>query len=175
MKNVLESNQKGHKEKTILAIRNSIGRLETRNKEKADILNEYFSSIGRTLAIERQDTANQNQARSNIGRITPTIMYINLNEENILRSIQKLRSNTACGPDQVSANLLKIAREAIVPSLLSIFKSSVTMSIVPDTWKKARICAIHKKEDETERTNYRPISLLCLPGRFLESSVCSSI
>ena len=102
-------------------------------------------------------------------------MNINLNEKKIFHSIQKLRPNTACGPDQVSANLLKLAGEAIVPSLLPIFKSSVTMSIVPDMWKKARICAIHKKEDETEKTNYRPISLLCLPGKLLESSVFSTI
>ncbi len=36
----------------------------------------------------------------------------------MLQVIQKLRSNQVCGPDQVSANLLKLAKEAIVPSLL---------------------------------------------------------
>lgn len=129
--------------------------------------------------MEREVRTDVNQERENqernICHITPSIMDINLSHESISRSIKKLRSNSACGPDKVSAKLLKMAGEAIVPSLFIVFNSSITISKVPDMWKNAKITAIYKKEDETDKTNYRPISLLCLPGKILESSVASSM
>ena len=129
--------------------------------------------------MEREVRADVNQERENqernICHITPSIMDINLSHESISRSIKKLRSNSACGPNKVSAKLLKMAGEAIAPSLFIVFNSSIMISKVPDMWKSAKVTAIYKKEDETDKTNYRPISLLCLPGKILESSVASSI
>jgi hypothetical protein len=42
-------------------------------------------------------------------------------------------------------------------------------------WKKARLCPVYKKDDETDRSNYRPISLLSVPSRVLESCVADTI
>ena len=172
--NLIKRNTNKNKSRPILGIRNSNGQLELRDNLKADILNEHFSTIGKSLAMEREVRAVENQQR-NISHITPSIMDINLSHKSILCSIKKLRSNSACGPDNVSAKLLKMAGEAIVPSLFTVLNSSITTSKVPDMWKSAKITAIYKKEDETDKTNYRPISLLCLPGKILESSVASSM
>ena len=38
-------------------------------------------------------------------------------------------------------------------------------------WKSAQVIPIHKGDDETDAANYRPISLLSIPSKILESVV----
>jgi hypothetical protein len=56
-----------------------------------------------------------------INRITPTIMNIDVSQDAIARSLNKLKANKACGPDEVSPKLLKYAGDAILPSLTSMY------------------------------------------------------
>ena len=42
---------------------------------------------------------------------------------------------------------------------------------VPDTWKQANITPIFKKDDASNPSNYRPISLLSCIGKVLEKLV----
>lgn len=46
---------------------------------------------------------------------------------------------------------------------------------VYDDWKVARLNPIFKKDDESDRGNYRPLSMLSVPSKILESCVTDSI
>ena len=52
---------------------------------------------------------------------------------------------------------------------------SLSCNTVSSTWKFAKVSALFKKEDETDKQNYRPISLLCVPGKLMETQVVSTI
>ena len=62
-----------------------------------------------------------------------------------------------------------------MPSLRCVYHASVYNNSVPATWKSANVSCLHKKDDETDKSNYRPISLLCVPGKLMESCVVSTI
>ena len=79
------------------------------------------------------------------------------------------------GPDSVSTRLLKYAGMSIAPSLTSMFKQSVEACKPPDQWKIARVSAAFKKGREEERTCYRPLSMLNMPSKLMESCVASNI
>ena len=81
-----------------------------------------------------------------------------LSYEGIVSSMAKLRANKASELDSVTLKLLKFAFDSIIPSLLSVFNISVTCNTVPAPWKAANISALYKKDDETDKHNYRPIS-----------------
>lgn len=102
-------------------------------------------------------------------------MNINLSQEVIVSSMAKLRADKASGHDRVAPKLLKFAGDSIIPSLLSVFQISATCNSVPATWKAANISALYKSDDETVKQNYRPISLLSVPGKLMESMVASTI
>lgn len=102
-------------------------------------------------------------------------MDINLTYESVLQGVLNLKPDKACGPDKVSPKLLKNAGWALIPSLLSLFASSAINNSVPDQWKSGNVSSLYKKDDETEKSNYRPISLLCVPGKLVESCVSSTI
>ena len=71
--------------------------------------------------------------------------------------------------------LLKSAGRALIPSLLSLYNSSAKSNSVPNQWKNANVLSLYKKDDETDKGNYRPISLLCVPGKLLETCVSLTI
>ena len=87
----------------------------------------------------------------------------------------KLKPGKASGPNGVAPRLLKLAGNALVPSLLSVFTSSASTNTVPLMWKSANVSSLYKSNDETNKLNYRPISLLCVPGKIMESCVAVTV
>ena len=141
---------------------------------KAEILNEHFSSIGERLAKDLP-ALNTDNVHTYITRVSPTVMSCELTHVTTKYHLKKLKSNKASGPDNVSPKLLKLAGDAIIPSLTSIHKMSANKNLVPNLWKRANVSAMYKKDDETNKQNYRPISLLSVPGKLMESSVATTV
>ena len=94
-------------------------------------------------------------------------MNITLSSEYLHESLERLKGNKACCPDNRAS--------ALVPSLMSVFEVSREINIVPKTWKCANVSPIFKKDDVTDKQNYHPVSLLCIPGKLMESNVASTI
>ena len=85
-----------------------------------------------------------------------------------------MKANEACGPDNVSPKLLKYAGKDLIPSLLLQFSISAERNSIPTSWKTANVSALFKKDDETDKQNYRPISLLCVHGKLMEHGVATT-
>ena len=156
----------------ISGMRKADGSLAIDNKEKADTLNEYFANVGENLASSLLQNGNYTNT---VNKVTRTIMRIELTQDMVYKEILKLKPNKARGPDNISPKLLKLADKSIVPSLTSIFKISAQTNKVPRKCKNANVTAIFKKDDEAERENYRPISILCVPGKIMESCTTTTI
>ena len=60
-------------------------------------------------------------------------------------------------------------------SLTSVFKQNVKGCKPPDQWKIARVSAAFQKGWEEDRTCYRPLSMLSIPSKLMESYVASNI
>ena len=118
---------------------------------------------------------NQENGYTLIDRVTPCIMDINLSHAEITNSLKKLKPNKASGPDNVARKLLKLAGEALTPSLTSLYSISAACNSVPASWKTANVSTLYKKDDVTDKQNYRPISLLSVPGKLMETAVSRTI
>ena len=99
------------------------------------------------------------------------ITTINLTTDALKKAIFILKPDKASRPDNISSKLLKCAGNAIVSSLMSVFAASAASYAVPATWKSANESSLCKSGDETDKQNYRPISLLCVPGKLMEPCV----
>jgi hypothetical protein len=161
------------KNRNICDIRKLDGSLTNSDKEKAEVLNEYFANVGERLA---QNLLQGNQLNVYpVNKVTPTVANIEITQELVCQEISKLKPNKAtAGPDNISPKLLKLAGESVVPSLTSIFKISAHTNLVPDKWKNANVTAVYKNDDEAEKENYRPISILCIPAK-METCVANTM
>ena len=133
------------------------------NADKANMLNEYFSSqsvvndINKTLP-PRTDTNNQ-------------LNFITISEQEVKDVLDNLNVTKACGPDLISPRLLKEGASVLSKPLATVFNRSLLQGSFPSNWKDANVTAIHKKEDKSVPSNYRPISLLSQLGKVMERCV----
>ena len=61
------------------------------------------------------------------------------------------------------------------PILQLIFQRSIDTWKISDIWKEANVSPIYKKGEESEPSNYRPISQTCVLCKIFELSVASSL
>ena len=147
--------------------------LAVKDMEKASLMNRFFSAIAEKL------NAGQLQAphplTSPCSKPVPCISDINLSSFDIDRKITLLKNNKAAGPDGISPKLLKLAGTAVVGPLTSLLMQSIRECRVYNNWKVARLTPVFKKDNPTVMSNYRPLSLLSVPSKILESCVADMI
>ena len=56
-----------------------------------------------------------------------------------------------------------------------IFKNCIDRGVFSNTWKISHIIPIHKKNDKSSLTNYRPVSLLPTCGKIFERIIFNDV
>ena len=138
-------------------------------REISDVLNNHFSNVGPSLASEIPPVSIDFS-----DYINPVSYAFTLTEtsiDTVLKLINSLPLNKACGLDGISCRLLKEAAPIVAPSLTHIINLSITTGIFPDEWKLARVSPIYKEGVKSDPNNYRPISVLPVISKLIERVV----
>ena len=147
--------------------------------------NNYFPNITKDLEIF--DGADDSSDRSNIFTPIssfsnhPSIQMINYKYQNsfdfkfklvstdqVIKLIDEIDCNKSSSGD-IPAKIIKIAKEEIAEPIRNCINSSISTGIFPDELKLADIVPVFKKEDQNDKVNYRPISLLPLISKIFEN------
>ena len=111
-----------------------------------------------------------------ITRVTPTKYNIDMSWELVKHKLIKAANpKKATGPDHVSPRDLSLIGDSVIHSLLLIFRKSVSDASFPSSWKLSRVNPIFKKGSSTDVNNYKPISLISIPGKILEDVVSDTL
>ena len=98
-----------------------------------------------------------------------------VDEKLVLALITNLPNKTSSGIDNISNKLLKQIKHIIVQPLTLIINQSLTSGIYPDKFKISKVTPLHKKDDRTAISNYRPISLLPTMSKIIERVIHSQL
>lgn len=132
--------------------------------DKANLLNDYF--VQQTTL----DEANASLPATPLYD-TNTLNSIVTTAEEVQSTLKSLAVGKAAGPDSISNRLLKELSVPLAKPLAELFNFSLRTGKVPKSWKEANITPVHKKDDPSLVSNYRPISLLNTLGKVLEKIV----
>ena len=146
----------------------------TENETIADLFNEYFTDIGPNLSNLITET-NTDFKRYMKFKTQHKFNFENININEVLNALEKLKTSKSTGHDNIPAKPLKDASDAVAPFLVFIFNTSLKHGIFPDDLKTARISPIHKSGDKKIRGNYRPISILSVIAKLFEKLVCAQL
>ena len=145
----------------------------------AEVLNDFFATIGSNLASEIQPST-----------IEPEF-YLQPTCTDTIFSLKPPSASTVCrllnswtqkkpqqqqlyfdiGLDGFPRKLLKLSSSIIGPSLAYIFKSCIDAEIFPNEWKIAKVTPVFKKGSKRELGSYRPISVLPLVSKIFEKFI----
>ncbi len=86
--------------------------------------------------------------------------------------MEKLANKKSAGPDSIPQFLLKKLSVPLAIPLTIIFNKSFIESKLPSLWLEANVTPIFKnKGSSNDPSNYRPISLTCIPCKLMESVI----
>lgn len=133
-------------------------------------LNDYFCEVGRSLALSH------NPRISIIPAVSTTHFQFRLTNCNeIVYIIKKLKNSNSIGPDGLSVKFFKNCSDNIFECINSIINKSLVDGIVPRNLKISKTVPIFKSGDTQDFNNYRPISLLPITEKILETVVMNQL
>ena len=169
------------------------------NKEIAEIFNNYFVNIVKDLNIPEINHSNISGSSNNstaepieiiIQNFSehPSIIKIKehitqtelfsfklLNEIDIESEIKLLNSKKAPGVDGIPTRILKEAVDILKYPLAQLFNVSIENHFFPNDLKFANVTPIFKKDENINKENYRPISILPSISKIFERSMFKQI
>ena len=104
----------------------------------------------------------------------PSVNDITLCEDLVRRKLKAIKPNKSAGPDDIQPKLLKLAEPAIASPLTGLFSFCANLGETFSDWKNARLIPVYKEDNEAE-INYRPISLLSVLSKIMESCVSDTV
>lgn len=146
----------------------------------ADALNEYFTSIAATLLATRPQkhghTPNDHDPEVQTSQPATKLFHFPvLSETEVYNSLRTLDASKATGSDNIPAKALKIAAPAISQVVTHLFNASFQQGRYPASWKTAKVTPLFKGGEQTERDNFRPISVLPCLSKIQESFANSKL
>ena len=140
--------------------------------QTATYINEFFINVGKT------GTSSKRPKSIDGGIISPDLSSSNLKrgfvqilEREVYKVVKEINTSKSSGIDNLSSYVLKETLSILLPEMTFLFNLSINKAVYPDQWKKALVIPIPKSGNLTSVQNYRPISLLPLPGKVLEKLI----
>ena len=129
-----------------------------------DICNKFndffFVNIGPNLAAEIKSSTDINYKSYLKRTITSSFTFDLVNEDEVRKTINSLKTKDSAGHDGISTKLLKVIGPTILKPLTLILNQSLITGIFPENLKVAKVSPLFKKDDKLIMDNYRPVSLL---------------
>ena len=146
-------------------------------------LNKYFTHVADEILNELSEVLPAEQYQppmalyNFINNKLPHGVYFSIpevDEASIETALNKLNTNKATGTDEIGANFIKLASPVLARHLCRIINISISSGVFPSLWKHAKVFPIFKSGNKTNMNNYRPISILNILSKIIESHVHDS-
>ena len=99
---------------------------------------------------------------------------IKITTEKVSEMLRNLKKGKSPGNDNLCPRLLRAAHEVLAGPLAHLFVLSTSSGRFPNIWKTAVVAPIPKKRNPS-LSEFRPISLLTIPSKILETMVLNSV
>ena len=126
-------------------------------------INTFFAEIGPKLA-----EAHNIEYTFNGERCDMEMDFFNFSDEDIITCVRKLDTSKSSAIEYLPTHIFKSSVLYKPARFIKIINLILTSGSIPDSWKIATVTPLPKSGDMTNVSNYRPISVLPVPGKIFE-------
>ena len=153
------------------------------SNEVAEIFNVYVSSIASEIGFQNQHSTTEEailahddhpsviKIRDAYGENAHSFNFEMVSHDCISKKLRMINVRKATGYDNIPAKLLRLAQNELTYPITNLVNNSISMSTFPDQLKCAELSPLYKKEDDLNKNNFRPVSILTGISKLYESVV----
>ena len=152
----------------IADVRRGDGSLTDSNTEAANTLAEYYSTVFIPTRPEpRSNRSLCDQTLDSSSQMEPVVFT----PSQVQRKLDTLKTNKSPGLDEVPPLMLQQCAVQLAVPLCNLFNHSMRVGKVPTEWKTYVVSPIFKSGNRTAPQNYRPVALLSVVSKVMESLI----
>ena len=136
--------------------------------DKEVTLNKYFS-----IVFTKETTDNLPDFAPRV--FDAALVDMSFDEDTIEKKLNGLKIGKSPGPDQIHTRLLKEMTPILKLLLQKFFKKCMSSSKIRDAWRLGHIMPIFKKGKKSDPANYRPVGLISVLCKVMESLVRQAV
>ena len=145
-------------------------------KNISNTMNSFFCSVGKDLADKIDSSPNPLLSGDyDVNKNKAKFRFKTIKVQEIRDAFATVKTAKSFGTDNISSYFLKLALPFIGNSLAVLFNTAIETGQFPDSWKVARVTPIFKDGEKTNKSNYRPISVLPVISRLFEKLVTDQL
>ena len=144
----------------------------------AHFINDYFVNVGKVDALNLlyiDPAPPRPGADCNLALDEDLMNLYEVRETDVYKVVRDINVSKSSGLEYVSSFIVKEAFTILIPEVTYMYNLSIVSAQFPNVWKQALVIPIPKTGNLTQVQNYRPISLLPLPGKILEKLIHSQL
>ena len=145
------------------------GKEYTDPQDIANLFNDHYITIGHktSLTIPNQDNyiALPPATKPPIFKLQPTT------EEVVTKVLRRIKAHKASDIYEIKPIIIKDLHLFLAPILTELYNEAIANDDYPDTLKVTKLIELYKKGSKTKMPHYRPISLLPIIGKALDTIV----
>ena len=100
-----------------------------------------------------------------------TSATIVMSNSDVLAALKKAKPGKSCGPDKISANVVKHCRYELLSPMQTLFQRSLDECTVPLLWKTSEVVPVPKVKLPQVKNDLRPVALTSVLMKCLETFV----
>ena len=135
--------------------------------------NKYFTRVGTALA-SKIPVATKDLSEY-LRQCNALMEHKERSFQEFEKAFKTLKRNKAIGYDGLNGNIIINVYDSIKVILFKIFKASLEEAVFPEKLKIAKVIPVFIKGDKENVENYRPISILPVFSKVLESIMYNSL
>jgi hypothetical protein len=150
-------------------LENQCGRLLTEEVDICESFNQFFVSVGSTLAASITKPCFNNSCEGVAGFGSQGLSNLSLaTKDEVSKIIDRLNSNTGAGIDGINPKTIKCVKDIVLEELTGCINNCLEVGTFPESLKIAKVTPIYKCGSRLDPSNYRPISVLPVLSKVFE-------
>ena len=140
----------------------------------ANALNDHYITIGHKTSTTIPHHPKQEEERSNqpdVDNKQPKFSLQHVTTEQVTEYMKQINPNKANDIYKIQPAIIKHLAPYLAPLITPLFNQSIDENEYPDSLKYTKLIELYKSGDTTLPINYRPISLLPIIAKLLDTII----